>query len=244
MVEENRKRVFELLTSQYGLKRISNDSVEDNSKVNEVSPIQEFKEEIIHKTKVPSLPQIIKKGRQIIIIRLTYPNGVLKESDDYLTTYLDFIKCLNESYDYQILITEPDNDYYGICKAIVGFHVSDKVYEGLEDYQYEINFNYDPRDWGYCQCTSDMEDYREDKCCCGHGCDWWAPAFEMRKSFSVGSHNWNGDEHNYWEFEDEFYKENRELAEKEANESKEREIKELKARIEADTKKLAELENR
>ena len=157
-------------------------------------------------------------------------------------TYSDFIKCLNESYDYQILITEPDNDYYGICKAIVGFHVSDKVYEGLEDYQYEINFNYDPRDWGYCECTSDMEDYREDKCCCGHGCDWWAPAFEMRKSFSVGNHKWHGDEHDYWDFEDEFYKEDRELAERKAKERKEQEIKELKARIEADTKKLSELE--
>lgn len=54
----------------------------------------------------------------------------------------------------------------------------------------------------------------------------------------------NGDEHDYWKFEDEFYKENRELAEKEANESREREIRELKARIEADSKKLAELENR
>lgn len=156
-------------------------------------------------------------------------------------TYSDFIESLNKSYDYQILITEPDNDYYGICKAIVGFHVSDKVYDGLEDCQYEINFNYDPRDWGYCECTSDMEDYREDKHCCGHGCDWWAPAFEMRKSFSVGSHEWDGDEHDYWNFEDEFYASDKKLADKKAEEDKARMIKELKNRIEADSKKLAEL---
>lgn len=157
-------------------------------------------------------------------------------------TYSDFIKCLNKAYDYQITIVEPDNDYYGICKAIVGFHVSDKVYEGLEEYQYEIEFYYDPRDWGYCQCKPTDKDYREDKDCCGHGCDWWASAFEIRKSYIIGRHSWDGDEHDYWDFEDDFYKDDKELAEQEEERRKELEIKELKARIEADTKKLAELE--
>ena len=156
--------------------------------------------------------------------------------------YSDFIKCLSKAYDYQITIVEPNNDYYGICRAIVGFYVSDKVYEGLEEYQYEIEFYYDPREWGYCECTPDMKDYREDKGCCGHGCDWWAPAFEMRKSYEVGNHSWNGDEHDYWDFEDDFYKDDKELAEQEEKRHKELEIKELKARIEADSKKLAELE--
>ena len=159
-------------------------------------------------------------------------------------TYSDFIECLNKAYDYQLLITEPDNDYYGICKAIINFCVSDKMCDGTGDYQYEINFNYDPRDWGYCECTSDMEDYREDKHCCGHGCDWGASAFEIRKSYIMGRHSWNGDEHDYWDFEDDFYKDDKELAEQEEERRKELEIKELKARIEADTKKLAELENR
>ena len=159
-------------------------------------------------------------------------------------TYSDFIECLNKAYDYQILITEPDNDYYGICKAIISFCVSDDMCDGVEDYQYEINFNYDPRDWGYCECTSDMKDYREDKHCCGHGCDWWAPAFEMRKNFSVSNHKWHGDEHDYWEFEDEFYASDKELAEKKAEEDKAKMIKELKSRIEADSKKLAELESK
>lgn len=157
-------------------------------------------------------------------------------------TYSDFIKCLNESYDYQILITEPDNDYYGVCKAIVSFSTSGTEWM-LEDYQYEIDFLYDPRDWGYCECTSDMPDYREDKNCCGHGCDWWAPAFEIRKSYKVGNHSWNGDEHDYWEFEDAFYADDKELADKKAIEERERMIKELKNRIKADSKKLAELES-
>lgn len=157
-------------------------------------------------------------------------------------TYSDFIKCLNKSYDYQILITEPNNDYYGICKAIVSFSTSETKWMS-EEYQYEIDFLYDPRDWGYCECTLDMPDYREDKGCCGHGCDWWAPAFEIRKSFKIGNHCWNGDEHDYWDFEDEFYADDKELADKKAEEDKTRMIKELKSRIEADSKKLAELES-
>lgn len=157
-------------------------------------------------------------------------------------TYSDFIKCLKKSYDYQINIVEPDNDYYGICKAIIGFHVSEEVYEGLEEYQYEIHFLYDQRDWGYCQCTPDMKDFREDKNCCGHGCDWWAPSFEIRKSYIMGNHVWSGDEHDYWEFEDEFYASDKELADKKAEEDKARMIEELRNRIESDQKKLAELE--
>ena len=157
-------------------------------------------------------------------------------------TYSDFIKCLNKAYDYQITIVEPDNDYYGICKAIVGFHVSDKVYEGLEEYQYEIEFYYDPRDWGYCQCKPTDKDYREGKDCCGHGCDWWASAFEIRKSYIIGRHSWHGDEHAYWDFEDEFYASEKELEEKKAKEDKERKIRNLKETIEEATKKLAELE--
>lgn len=159
-------------------------------------------------------------------------------------TYSDFIKCLKKSYDYQINIVEPDNDFYGICKAIVDFYTSEEVHEGFEEYQYEIYFLYDKRDWGYCQCTPDMKDFREDKHCCGHGCDWWAPSFEIRKSYYMGKHSWEGDEHDYWDFEDEFYASDKELADKKEKEDKERLITELKNRIEADSKKLAELESK
>lgn len=158
-------------------------------------------------------------------------------------TYLDFIKCLNKANDYQIRIVLPDNDFYGICKAIVDFYIPEDEYERFEEYQYEILFLYDQRDWGYCQCTPDMKDFREDKQCCGHGCDWWAPSFEIRKSYFMGKHSWNGDEHDYWNFEDEFYASDKELAEKKEKENRERQIIELRNRIESDQKKLAELES-
>ena len=50
------------------------------------------------------------------------------------------------------------------------------------------------------------------------------------------------DEHDYWEFEDEFYLGDKELAKKKENEDREREIEELKNRIEADQKRLKDLE--
>lgn len=157
-------------------------------------------------------------------------------------TYSDFIECLNKSYDYQIFITEPDNDYYGICKAIISFCASETIYDGVEDYQYEINFNYDPRDWGYCECTPDMDDYREDKHCCGHGCDASFCEFELHKILHIAKDTWHGDEHDYWDFEDEFYASDKELADKKAEEDRERKIRNLKETIEEATKKLAELE--
>lgn len=87
-----------------------------------------------------------------------------------------------------------------------------------------------------------MKDYREDKHCCGYGCDWWAPAFEIRKSYIMGRHSWDGDEHDYWDFEDDFYKDDKELADKKAEEDRLIKIKELKNQIETASKKLAELE--
>lgn len=152
-------------------------------------------------------------------------------------TYSDFIKCLNHTF-YQIHIVQSDDDYFGICKAIVTFYDSKEV----KDFQYEINFIYNQRDWGYCQCTPDMKDYREDKHCCGHGCDWWAPSFEIKKSYLMNRYSWNGDEHDYWGFEDEFYMSDKELADKKEKEDRERQIEELRNRIESNQKKLAELE--
>lgn len=152
-------------------------------------------------------------------------------------TYLDFIKCLSNTC-YQINIAQSDDNYFGICKAIIAFYDSKEV----KDYHYEIDFIYNQRDYGYCQCTSDMKDYREDKHCCGHGCDWWAPSFEIRKSYHIDIQSWDGDEHDYWDFEDEFYLSDKEFAEKKEKEDREREIEELRNRIEADQKRLAELE--
>ena len=86
-----------------------------------------------------------------------------------------------------------------------------------------------------------MKDYREDKECCGHGCDADFCEFSLNKILKIVGGSWNGDEHDYWEFEDKFYEIDKELADKKVEEDKERMIRELKNNIESDRKKLCEL---
>ena len=64
----------------------------------------------------------------------------------------------------------------------------------------------------------------------------------LQKISYIKRYSWNGDEHAYWDFEDEFYAGDKELEEKKAKEDKERKIRNLKETIEEVTKKLAELE--
>lgn len=164
--------------------------------------------------------------------------------------YKEFIQDLKDYPDYNIVIEESKNDYNGIIDVSINLvreseqydcnaYIIDCIYP---DYSYLIVFTYEDRDYGYCQCTSDMPDYREDKHCCGHGCDASFCSFSLHKVLNIVSDSWNGDEYDYWEFEDEFYASDKELADKKAEEDKIRMIEELKNRIEADQKKLAELE--
>lgn len=161
--------------------------------------------------------------------------------------YKGFVSDLEEYPDYNFWIDNSRNTYNGIVDVFVylnhTYYTDDDKYKSEEpDYEYLISFTYDERDYGYCFCTSDMEDYREDKHCCGHGCDANFCEFLLQKISYIKRDSWNGDEYDYWNFEDEFYKRNEELAEKKREEDKERMINELKNRIEEDMKKLTELE--
>ena len=164
--------------------------------------------------------------------------------------YKELISDLEKWSDYGLSIDKPVNDYCGIIDVEISLIKYDEESEedfyeyDTPNYDYKLCFSYDERNWGYCECTPDMEDYREDKHCCGHGCDASFCSFSLHKIVNLGGDTWNGDEHDYWEFEDEFYANDKELAEKREKERREREIMELKARIEADSKKLAELEAR
>ena len=105
------------------------------------------------------------------------------------------------------------------------------------DYTYKINFGIDERYWGFCQCSEGDKDYDERHGCCGHGCDWTAPEYFIEKVIDLGRKNWEGDEHDYWNFEDKFYN----VDEKEKKEKqKQAKINRLKNQIE-DLKK--ELDN-
>lgn len=159
--------------------------------------------------------------------------------------YKDFIADLEKWSDYYVNIEDVKNEIAQVMIILMKYKDCDE--EGFYDdydcssHDYRLTFSYDERYYGYCMCTPDMEDYREDKKCCGHGCDATFSSFELHKIIRVACDTWHGDEHDYWEFEDEFYANDKELAEKREKERRKREIIELKARIEADTKKLAEL---
>ena len=104
-------------------------------------------------------------------------------------------------------------------------------------------FSYDERNLRYCECSPGDLDYREDKHCCGHGCDWEASKIEVRKSILVSRCSWDGDEHDYWDFEDEFYADDKEENEKKKLAEREYKIRELKETIENAQKELEKLEN-
>lgn len=179
-------------------------------------------------------------------------SSLYQSMNNDIEKYKEFIQNLEEYPDYDIYITKSRNDYDGIIDVDINlykFHEQendDEDYDPYVDYDcpnynYLLSFSYDKRYYGYCQCTPDMPDYRKDKHCCGHGCDASFCSFSLHKVLNVVSDSWHGDEHDYWEFEDEFYASDKELADKKKEEDRVREIEELKNRISADSKRLAEL---
>lgn len=147
--------------------------------------------------------------------------------------YNQFILDLKGVFEYFIDVSKSSDCWNEIIN--VSIYTDDEYY-------YKLTFYYDERDYGYCECTPDMPDYREDKKCCGHGCDASFCSFTLNKIINIASGSWQGDEHDYWEFEDSFYKADKAALEEKERQMKESKIKELKNRIEADTKKLMELE--
>lgn len=167
--------------------------------------------------------------------------------DDSNSIYKAFIEDLEKYSDYVLILTDTNDVYNGICDLYISlikyYNKELQLNYKMPDYDYRICFSYDDRLYGYCECTPDMDDYREDKACCGHGCDAIFCKFQLQKILNITEDSWHGDEHDYWDFEDEFYASDKELADKKAEEDKARMINELKSRIEADSKKLAELES-
>lgn len=154
--------------------------------------------------------------------------------------YNEFCSDLRDCDNYDIVIE--NCDYY-ICKANVFLYNENWECVEESEFRYEIVFGYDERHWGYCKCSLGDKDYRKDKHCCGHGCDWDAPWIMVRKSFLVSEHSWSGDEHDFWDFEDKFYADDKEENEKKLLAEREYKIKNLKETIENAQRELKELEN-
>ena len=167
-------------------------------------------------------------------------SGLWEDLTDNYKHYDKFCSDLRYCDDYDIEIHDSN---YHICKVNVIIYNGDGWGNLKTYFEYEITFGYNERNWGYCKCTPDDPDYREDKHCCGHGCDWDAPNFTIRKSLLVSSQGWYGDEHDYWDFEDKFYSDDKEEKEKKLLTEREYKIKSLKETIENAQRELKELEN-
>jgi hypothetical protein len=184
-----------------------------------------------HKKKLLNIPYIIAPLVQHLISE----------------TYKDFLKDIS-SHSY--FINYFDDNTEGYSNGYIEVNLYNKSEEDCDDYynpecelhNYKIVFGKDQRHWGYCQCVPEDEDYRKDKDCCGHGCDWTAPTFKIEKTFSLGQNSWVGDQHNYWDFEDNFYASDKKLAEEKAKRDKEERIKYLQENIEIMQKELSEIQ--
>ena len=135
-------------------------------------------------------------------------------------TLEDNEKLLNDisKYKYYVTYFEPEEeDEY--TNGYISIYLSDK--DGNElPYIYELEFNIDRRLWGYCQCSDEDKDYDARYGCCGHGCDWYAPAYSIRKITYIYNNSWIGDEHDYWDFKDNFYNVTKKEKESEIRQSK------------------------
>lgn len=123
--------------------------------------------------------------------------------------YTGFILDLKNYPDYEIQVN-PDFDH--MENLVVKIFPVKKLKciddEFRTNYSYQFKFFKKEEYLGYCRCTPKMDDYREDKNCCGHTCDSVRSTFEMEKVYRLVSGEWNGDQSDYWKFEDEFYLQN------------------------------------
>lgn len=142
--------------------------------------------------------------------------------------------CGSEFYDIRYIVND-EKDYLSLGKILVS--LSNCTYE------FEIFIDLRPGD-GYCWCKLGDEDYREDKDCCGHDCDWQAPALRLSKTCLLMDYRWQGDEHSYWDYEDDFYRVNEELLKEKEERERLKEIESLHASISASQSRLDELLNR
>lgn len=163
--------------------------------------------------------------------------------ENHENRFESFIEALNKwGNDYSIDIkSKREHD----PNQLITFDVSKNQY-GWENYNeiepsYEFYFFYDDRPYGYCECTPDMPDYRVDKGCCGHNCDTGFSAFYLNKTIYVADGIWEGDAHDYWDFEDSFYNIDEDARKTKEKEMKENRIRELRKQIEEATKELMKL---
>lgn len=133
---------------------------------------------------------------------------IISVIEQRIEEYPDFINDIKNK-EYYINQYIPD-DSEGYTNGKIEIFIkkknpdTDLLIDQYTDYHYIIEFLFDERPWGYCQCTPEDEGYNEEHQCCGDGCDWTAPAFNILKVIDYGRTSWDGIEKDYWGYEDKF----------------------------------------
>lgn len=166
-----------------------------------------------------------------------------------LGKYCDILEDLKNHDEWYVRYNKDETDGYTNGSITIDLYKNksnlsedeEDDYDFPECYTYNIEFQYDARPWGFCECSENDLDYDKRYDCCGHGCDWSAPSFSITKTMELGGYSWNGDAHDFWNFEDKFN--NIDEVEKKELE-KQAEIKRLKKQIECYNYKLNEILNK
>jgi len=161
----------------------------------------------------------------------------IEKCTDFIETISKYTYCIN-GYDedhsggytngkIRVLIEKPNEE-----------KESEYMFDAYYNYCYYIEFKYDDRMHGYCECTPEDSGYDPIHGCCGCGCDWSAPAFSITKEYSLGDYSWEGHECDYWDYERNFstkefdnLEERREQEKEHMKQIIENEIKNLQQRL-------------
>ena len=158
---------------------------------------------------------IVTKFFKLLINEVEELNDKRKDKDKLNTAFLIAPLAQDINYHFEKYADFAEDLRYLtlVCVEVMSNDYKDQVKANIyideeEKYYYEIVFDSDTTYLGYCECIKNDKGYREDKKCCGYNCDWDYPTVEVRKVQIVSKHDWEGTQHEYWNFEDEFFDRN------------------------------------
>ncbi|MGL4451070.1 MAG: hypothetical protein ACRCTZ_07775 [Sarcina sp.] len=122
-----------------------------------------------------------------------------------LINYDELLESLEECDMFDVSFELTDEEYtfgvisiYRLFGDIVNFDLEN------DNTVHKIRLTYAERYWGYCECNPEDEGYDLRHNCCGNGCDWVAPVFEIYTEYNMGRSEFNGVQHDIWDLEDKY----------------------------------------
>ncbi|OPH61853.1 hypothetical protein BC351_01015 [Paenibacillus ferrarius] len=113
----------------------------------------------------------------------------LHQHKDKLTELIHTYENHNCYFSYTVDNTD------GYTDGVISIHFNNWQ-EG--SYYYDIVLSSNQMWGGYCQCTPEDEGYNPIHDCCGLGCDYNAPSFNIKKISNVAGEDFTGHERDMW----------------------------------------------